>query len=115
MDLRSGASVQMGTAALLVLPLAGALEHFELHWDVELVGAVLWMALVNAIGAFSLMFVLIRRGQASGVARLFFLVPGVSALMGFVLLGERLAPLALLGFAAAGCAVALSSQIKDPA
>ncbi|PTT81015.1 EamA family transporter, partial [Pelomonas sp. HMWF004] len=38
-------------------------------------------------------------------ARLFFLIPGVSALMGFVLLGEHLAPLAIAGFALSALAV----------
>ncbi|MBV8502708.1 MAG: EamA family transporter [Paucibacter sp.] len=112
MDLRSGASVQIGVAALMMLPLAGVIEHFELQWDIELVGSVLWMVLVNAIGAFSLMFVLIRRGQASGVARLFFMIPGVSALMGFALLGEYLAPLGLAGFVVAALAVALSAGAR---
>lgn len=48
---------------------------------------------------------MIRRGQAGQVASLFFLIPGVSALMGFVLLGERLEPLALAGFALSAVAV----------
>ena len=112
MYLRSGASVQMGVAALLMLLPAALIEDFAVRWDGELIGAVLWMAIVNAIGAFSLMFVLIRRGQASGVARLFFLIPGVSALMGFVLLGERLAPLALIGFVVAALAVGMSARVR---
>ena len=112
MDLRSGASVQMGVAALLMLLPAVQFENFAMRWGGELIGSVLWMAMINAIGAFSLMFVLIRRGQASGVARLFFLIPGVSALMGFVLLGERLSPLALIGFAVAALAVGLSARAR---
>ena len=112
MDLRSGASVQMGVAALLVTVPAGTIEHFAVRWDGELLGAVVWMAVVNAIGAFSLMFVLIRRGQASAVARLFFLIPGVSALMGFALLGERLSPLAVAGFVVAALAVGTGQRDK---
>lgn len=109
MDLRSGAGVQMAVSALAVAALAGPSEHFAIDWSVELVGAWLWLALVNSIGAFSLMFVMIRRGQAAQVARLFFLIPGISALMGFALLGERLAPLALAGFALSALAVCAAS------
>lgn len=105
MDLRSGAGVQMAVSAGAVALLAGPSEHFAIDWGVEIIGAWLWLALVNSIGAFSLMFVMIRRGQAAQVARLFFLIPGVSALMGFVLLGERLTPLALAGFALSAVAV----------
>jgi len=113
MDLRSGAGVQMAVSALAVGAAAWPAEHFAIDWCAELVGAWLWLGLVNAIGAFTLMFIMIRRGQAGQVARLFFLVPGASALMGFVLLGERLAPVALAGFALSAlcvCAAAASAQ-----
>lgn len=112
MDLRSGAGIQMAVSALAVALLAGPTEHFAVDWTADLVGAWLWLGLVNSIGAFSLMFVMIRRGQAGQVARLFFLIPGVSALMGFVLLGERLAPLALAGFGLSALAVSLASGKK---
>jgi drug/metabolite transporter (DMT)-like permease len=105
MDLRSGAGVQMAVSALAVAAAAWPVEHFAVAWNAELVGAWLWLSLVNSIGAFSLMFVMIRRGQAGRVASLFFLIPGMSALMGFVVLGERLAPLAMAGFALSALAV----------
>jgi len=105
MDLRSGAGVQMAVSALAVAAVAGPTEGFAIDWNIELVGAWLWLGLVNSIGAFSLMFFMIRRGQAGQVARLFFLIPGVSALMGLVLLGEQLSLLALSGFALSALAV----------
>jgi drug/metabolite transporter (DMT)-like permease len=105
MDLRSGSGIQMTVSALAVALVAGPTEHFAMDVGPELVAATLWLGLVNSIGAFSLMFVMIRRGQAGQVARLFFLIPGVSALMGFALLGERLPPLALAGFALSALAV----------
>lgn len=109
MDLRSGAGIQMAVSALAVGLVAGPTEHFAIDWRPEFVGAWLWLGLVNSIGAFSLMFIMIRRGQAGQVARLFFLIPGVSALMGFVLLGERLEPLALAGFGLSALAVCLAA------
>ena len=109
MDLRSGAGVQMGVSALAVGLAAWQVEGFVVDWNAELVGAWLWLALVNSIGAFSLMFVMIRRGQAGRVASLFFLIPGMSALMGFVVLGERLEPLALAGFALSALAVCIAA------
>ncbi|MCE4557639.1 DMT family transporter [Roseateles cellulosilyticus] len=109
MDLRSGAGVQMAVSAVVVAVAAVPAEHFTVSWTTEFVGAWLWLGLVNSIGAFSLMFVMIRRGQAGQVARLFFLIPGVSALMGFVVLGERLAPLALAGFALSAAAVCVAA------
>ena len=109
MDLRSGAGVQMAVSALAVAAVAGPTEGFAIDWAPELIGSWLWLGLVNSIGAFSLMFIMIRRGQAGQVARLFFLIPGVSALMGFVLLGERLEPLAIAGFALSALAVCFAA------
>lgn len=109
MDLRSGAGVQMAVSALTVGLVAGPVEGFVVDWQPEFIGAWLWVGLVNSIGAFSLMFIMIRRGQVGQVARLFFLIPGMSALMGFVLLGERLEPLAVAGFALSALAVCLAA------
>ncbi|MFZ4285374.1 DMT family transporter [Variovorax sp. HJSM1_2] len=105
MDLRSGAFVQMAVATLAAAALAGPAEGFTVHWHGELLFAMLWLGLVNSIGAFSLLFVMVRRGQAGQVASLFYLIPGVSALMGFALLGERLSLLAVAGFAVSAIAV----------
>lgn len=112
MDLRSGAGIQMAVSTLAVAAVAGPAEGFAVDWAPELVGAWLWLGLVNSIGAFSLMFFMIRRGQAGQVARLFFLIPGVSALLGFVLLGERLEPLALAGFGLSALAVCFAAAKK---
>jgi drug/metabolite transporter (DMT)-like permease len=110
MDLRSGSCVQMGVAAVTAALLAWPTEHFALQWSGELLFAALWLGLVNSIGAFSLMFQMMRRGQAGQVANLFYLIPGVSALMGFVLLGEGLTPLALAGFALSALSVCAAAR-----
>ena len=55
------------------------------------------------------MLLMIRRGQAGRVAALFYLVPGVSALLGFAVLGKQLPPLALLGFGVSAIAVCVSA------
>jgi drug/metabolite transporter (DMT)-like permease len=110
MDLRSGSCVQMGVAAVTVALLAWPTEQLAVQWSGELLFAALWLGLVNSIGAFSLMFQMMRRGQAGQVASLFYLIPGVSALMGFVLLGEGLTPLALAGFALSALSVCAAAR-----
>ena len=100
----------MTVSALAVTALALWREPGVADWSAELIGATLWLGLVNSIGAFSLMFVMIRRGQAAAVARLFYLIPGVSALMGVALLDEHLGALSLAGFVVAAVAVGLASM-----
>ena len=72
---------------------------------------VLWMVLVNSVGGFALLFVLIRRGAASAVAALFFLMPPVTAVLGQFVLGEHLTALKLCGFAGAAIGVTMPGWV----
>jgi drug/metabolite transporter (DMT)-like permease len=110
MDLRTGGFVQLGVASLIALYLSLRFEGFDAHWTPQLVFASSWLSTVNSIGAISLLFVMMRKGEASKVASLFYLIPGVTALMGFVVLGETLAPMALAGFAVTATAVHLCTR-----
>lgn len=105
MDLRTGGFVQLFVATLVALPLALGLEGFDVRWTPTMVFASGWLSIVNSIGATSLLFVLMRKGEAGKVASLFYLIPGVTALMAFAVLGETLNALTLAGFAATGAAV----------
>ena len=105
MDLRTGGFVQLFVATLVALPLSLGLEGFDVRWTPAMVFASGWLAVVNSIGASSLLFVLMRRGRASEVASLFYLIPGVTVLMAYAVLGETLNALSLAGFVATGAAV----------
>lgn len=107
-DLRSGAVVQFTACTLLFLPLALLLEHDPIRWTGAFWFALLWSVLVLSVGAISLLYWLLRHGGAADVARLFYLVPPVTALMAFVLFGETLDALALMGMAAIAAGVALA-------
>ena len=64
-----------------------------------------WLALVNSIGAISILYVLMRRGEASKVAGLFHLIPSVKALMGYLFLGETFSAMNAAGFSITAGAV----------
>ena len=81
----------------------------------ELVFALAWLVLVLSLGAISLLYLLLRRGAASQVASLFFLVPPTTALIAWPLFGERLGPLALLGMVLTVLGVALAMQARRSA
>jgi drug/metabolite transporter (DMT)-like permease len=105
MDLRTGGFVQLFVATLVALPLSLGLEGFDVRWTPTMVFASSWLSVVNSIGATSLLFILMRKGKASQVASLFYLIPGVTALMAYAVLGETLNALTLAGFVATGAAV----------
>lgn len=105
MDLRSGGCIQLAVAALVALAPALWIEGLRVEWTPALVLASSWLSLVNSIGATSLLFFMMRKGEASKVASLFYLVPGVTALMAWLVLDETLGLVALAGFAVTAGAV----------
>ena len=104
-DLRIAGSLQLSFASLVALVFAGRFEHFMVQWSGALLFASAWLSVVNSIGAISLLYILMRKGEASKVASLFYLIPGVTAVMAYAVLGETLTPLAIAGFAITGLAV----------
>jgi len=106
-DLRTGSVVQFVAAALFMAPFAMAFETREIRWTGEFVFALAWLAVVLSLGAISLLTLLIRRGAATRVASLFYLVPPVTALIAYFFFGERLSGTALAGMAVAVAGVAL--------
>ena len=109
MDLRTGSVVQFTAAGLATAPLAFWFEDMHVQWDAEFVFALLWLVVVLSLGAVSLLYLLIRRGAASQVASLFFLVPPCTALIAWPLFGETLGPWAFAGMALTALGVALAT------
>lgn len=110
MDLRTGGFVQLSVASVILYLLAHNFETMEVNWTTEFVLSVSWLSIINSIGAISLLYLMIRRGEASLVASLFYLIPPVTALMAAVTLGERPDVLTILGFAVAAAGVYISSR-----
>jgi len=110
LDLRTGVIIQYVASGLLMLALSLAFEHQRIDWTWSFVAALAWLVLVLSIGAVSLLYVLIRRGAASRVTSLLYLVPPITALLAYLLFGERLGPLSLLGMAIAVLGVALVNR-----
>lgn len=96
-DLVSGTLIQYAAAASLFAIGAFTLETREVEWALPLMLSMAWLVLGVSIGAILLLMWLIRRGAASQVASLFYLVPPVTALEAYVLFGEQLGLIAMAG------------------
>ena len=107
LDLRTGNLVQFAAAALACWLAALLFETRRIEWTGELLFALAWLVFVLSLGAIPLLYLLLRRGAASQVASLFFLVPPTTALIAWLLFGEQLGPLALAGMALTVAGVAL--------
>ena len=110
MDLRTGSVVQFAASGFATWLLALLFEDNRIVWSGEFVFALFWLVLVLSLGAISLLYVLIRRGAASRVSGLFFLVPPCTALIAWPLFGETLGPVALLGMALTVAGVAMATR-----
>ncbi|MBS3890492.1 DMT family transporter [Serratia marcescens] len=84
---------------LLMCALALPFEPLRVDWRPEFVLPLLWMAVVISVLATFLLYRLIQRGNLVQVTSLFYLIPAVTALLDYLLLGHALAALSLLGMA----------------
>ena len=109
-DWRAGNLVQYVAVMIFFAAVATAFENNEVHWTREFVLSVAWLAVVLSIGSIGLLYWLIRRSAATSVASLFYLVPAVTALMAYVLFGEKLDALAIAGMVACAAAVFLVNR-----
>ncbi|MBI4365445.1 MAG: DMT family transporter [Deltaproteobacteria bacterium] len=96
-DWRVGNFVQYAGAGGLFGVAAYAFETREIHWSGELIFALAWLVIVLSLAAVGLMYWLIRRSAATRFSSLFYLVPAVTALMAYILFGEKLDALSIGG------------------
>ena len=108
LDLWSGSMIQFVAAALVLLPFALIFESMRVVWSGTFVFALGWLIVVLSLGAISLLHLLIRHGAATRVSALFYLTPPTTALMAFLIFGEKLSLMAVAGMAIAAAGVAIT-------
>lgn len=116
-DVRSANLIQLAAALGVTLPFT-LLESDPMHWSLgarlngELIGAMAWSVLGLTLGGSSLLYLLIQRGAATTVTSLLYLVPPTTAVMAWLLLGEPITGLTIVGTAltAIGVAIVMRSR-----
>ncbi len=72
-------------------------QPMRVEFTAGLLAALVWMGVLISVGATLLLYRLIQRGNLVNVTSLFYLVPAVTVAMDYVFLGNRPAPLSLVG------------------
>jgi drug/metabolite transporter (DMT)-like permease len=107
LDLRSAVCIHFAATAAVMLPLAVAVEGFEIHWNVQIAMSLVYHVVLASIGAYSVFHVLLRHGQATGVTSLLYLTPPVAALCEWLVFGVLPTPLMWAGMVVACVGVAM--------
>jgi drug/metabolite transporter (DMT)-like permease len=109
-DLRSGTCLQFVGALAVVVPLALTTETLRFEPTATLLAALGWSVLMLSIAAIALLLLMIRHGEVSRIAALIYLVPPLTALQAFVLFGEDLSALQIIGMAVTAAGVWLATR-----
>ena len=86
-------------AGLLLCAVFVPFQPFHFEHGAGFVVPVLWMGLVVSVLATLLLYRMIARGNLVNVTSLFYLVPAVTAVMDYLIFGNKLALLSVLGMA----------------
>ena len=98
MDILGGNTIQAVFAAIFFSILLIFFEPFKFNLSKELIISMTWLILLVSLGAISILMLLIRRGEMSSTASLFFLAPPVSAILGYLVFKEELNVSGIIGF-----------------
>ncbi len=109
-DWRAGNLIQFVTAGCLFAAGAFIFETRHVVWSRDFVLALSWLVFMLSVGSIGLLYWLIRRAGATQVASLFYLVPATTALMAYLLFGEHLSWLGILGMAICAAGVFLVNK-----
>lgn len=111
-DLWIGCFIQMVTASLVMLVLALTTETMHVTHVWPFAASIAWITLMNSVGALTILYIMIRRGEASRATNLFHVIPATTQIMASVTLGEIPSWLAVLGFIVSGTGVYLMNHLR---
>ena len=95
---------------VLIVPMMLWLDTMVVDWTWQFGAALGYLVIGNSVIALGLLLAMIRAGEVSRVSALFFLVPPLAALLGWLMLGEVMPPVAWIGMAVAALGVLLATR-----
>jgi drug/metabolite transporter (DMT)-like permease len=92
-------------------------QPMRVEWVTGFVLPLLWMGLVISVGATLLFYRMIQAGNLVNVTSLFYLVPAGTAVLDYLILGNRLSALSVAGMGAIllGLMLVLRNPARDAA
>lgn len=97
----AGTTIQFATATIIFALAAVIFEPLRVVITIEFILALIWIVVALSIGSIFLLFYLLRKGSASSVSTLYYLVPPLTAIQAFLIFDESIKPIGLVGMALA--------------
>ena len=101
---------QSFSASIFLLIISFSLESPFINFTTSFVLAMAWQIIAVSFGAFTILMFLIKKGSASKTSALFFLIPPVSAVMGWLFVEETLTTYDLIGLCIATFGVYIATR-----
>lgn len=113
----SGNAVQCLAGGIALIPVALATESpADIHFTVNLFAGLAYLVIGVSIGGYGLWFYLLNRASATAASSLHFLMPPLGLFFGWLLLGEAVPPLDIIGIAPIALGIWLVTRpTKTPA
>jgi drug/metabolite transporter (DMT)-like permease len=97
----AGTAVQFASATIIFAIASIIFEPLKVDITLEFILALAWIVIALSIGSIFLLFYLLRKGSASSVSSLYYLVPPLTAIQAYLFFGERINTIGLVGMALA--------------
>jgi drug/metabolite transporter (DMT)-like permease len=110
-DARAVGAIENMSAAVLLLPVALAEGGIAVPLNAHNLGSAAWLTIVNGVGGPLLIVAMVRRHGATKASSLQFLVPPVTAVVSWPMLGQPIGVLTVAGLAVSGLGVTL---VRNP-
>jgi len=107
-DLKAAAVVQFAATLALLAPLSVVVEGFEVRWSWELLASLSFLVVFASLLAVSVLYVLMRDGEATRVTSLMYLPPIVAVLCELALFRVTPTAVTILGIAVTCVGVAMT-------
>ena len=106
-DVRTGQVIQFLASLIVTLPFALLLETQTILWTPQFFAAMAWSIFVLSGVGISVLFVMIRHGEATKVTSYMYLVPAVTAVMASLMFNEIFTTITFIGMLITLAGVAL--------
>jgi drug/metabolite transporter (DMT)-like permease len=107
-DLKAASVIQFAVSLAILAPLAFAVEGFAVRWAWQLWAAIAFLVVLASILGVSVLYYLLRHGQATRVTSMMYLPPIFAVALEAALFGVRPGALTLFGIAIACAGVAMT-------